>query len=88
MTAREMWVHAIKGGDELGATAYTITQEDDGVALVEVYEKAHTPESWTDLSAEIARALRSCAGRVLSGRGSDGMYAGRDARLPQGAPMR
>ena len=57
MTAREMWVHAIKGGDELGATAYTITQEDDGVALVEVYVIAHTPESWADFFAEIARPL-------------------------------
>ena len=65
MTAREMWVHAIKGGDELGATAYTITQEDDGVALVEVHEKAHTPESWADLSAEIARALAIVCGPCI-----------------------
>ena len=62
MTARAMWVHKIQGCDEIGMPAYTIRQEDDGVALVEVHEKAHTPESWAELSAEIARALAIVCG--------------------------
>ncbi len=65
MTAREMWVSEIEGSDTLGATAYTIRQEDDGVALVEVHEKAHTPESWAELSAEIARALAIVCGPCI-----------------------
>ena len=65
MTAREMWVHAIKGCDEMKAPAFMVTQEDDGVAIVEVHEKAHTPESWTDLSAEIARALAIVCGPCI-----------------------
>jgi len=69
VTAREMWVHAIKGSDELGATAYIITQEDDGVAIVAIYEKAHTPESWADLSAEIARALAIVCGPCIEREG-------------------
>ena len=66
MTAREMWVSEIEGSDTLGATAYTIRQEDDGVALVEIHEKAHTPESWADLSAEIARALAIVCGPCIN----------------------
>lgn len=65
MTACEMWVSEIEGSDTLGATAYTIRQEDDGVALVEVHEKAHTPESWAELSAEIARALAIVCGPCI-----------------------
>lgn len=65
MTARHTWVSEIEGSDTLGATAYTIRQEDDGVALVEVHEKAHTPESWAELSAEIARALAIVCGPCI-----------------------
>ncbi len=65
MTAREMWIHEIQGCDEMKAPAFTVTQEDEGVALVEVHEKAHTPESWADLSAEIARALKIVCGPCI-----------------------
>ncbi len=69
MTAREMWVSEIEGSDEMKAPAFTVRIEDEGVAIVEVHEKAHTPESWADLSAEIARALKIVCGPCIKKEG-------------------
>ena len=65
MTAREMWVSEIEGSDEMKAPAFTVRVSDEGVGAVEVHEKLHTPESWTDLSAEIARALKIVCGPCI-----------------------
>jgi hypothetical protein len=65
MTAREMWVSEIEGSDEMKAPAFTARLADEGVASVELHEKLHTPESWTDLSAEIARALAIVCGPCI-----------------------
>ena len=65
MTAREMWVSEIEGSDEMKAPAFTVRVSDEGVGAVEVHEKLHTPESWADLSAEIARALAIVCGPCI-----------------------
>jgi len=65
MTAREMWVSEIEGSDEMKAPAFTARLADEGVASVELHEKLHTPESWADLSAEIARALKIVCGPCI-----------------------
>lgn len=69
MTAREMWVHAIKGGDEMGEGSFAVTSYDEGVGIIDIYEKMHTPESWADLSAEIARALAIVCGPCIKQEG-------------------
>ena len=69
MTAREMWVSEIEGSDEMKAPAFTARLADEGVASVELHEKLHTPESWADLSAEIARALAIVCGPCIKKEG-------------------
>ena len=66
MTAREMWVSKIEGSDEMKALTFTVRVSDEGVGAVEVHEKLHTPESWADLSAEIARALKIVCGPCIA----------------------
>lgn len=61
-----MWVSEIEGSDEMKALAFTVRVSDEGVGAVEVHEKAHTPESWADLSAEIALALKIVCGPCIA----------------------
>ena len=69
MSGREMWVHAIEGCDEQKAPSFSVESADEGVASVTVHEKLHTPESWADLSAEIARALAIVCGPCIEREG-------------------
>lgn len=66
MSGRTMYVHTIEGTGELGEIAYRVTVQDENVARVDLHETAHTPSSWAELSAEIARALAIVCGPCIS----------------------
>ena len=65
MSGRTMYVHTMEGFDEIERLCFRVSFADEGVVNIELFEKLHTPSSWADLSAEIARALAIVCGPCI-----------------------